>query len=126
MGRDCALTSCPVPPSTTIANTNGVVILGPAGSGVGSTGSALSAGGCAQGWYHCAEGDGGGCCPSGYACGESCTATATEVTATATATVQPKIATSGVLTSREWEWQARISLLICSALGLLPSLWVIQ
>ncbi|KZF25567.1 hypothetical protein L228DRAFT_236648 [Xylona heveae TC161] len=32
---------------------------------------------CASGWFKCASTDGGGCCPSGYACGAACTATAT-------------------------------------------------
>lgn len=100
VGRDCGLTSCPSPATTTVANTNGVVILGLAGSGSVSS-SASSAqetgkGRCAQGWYKCAQADGGGCCPSGYACGQSCTATASEITATATGTaaVQAKIAAS--------------------------------
>ena len=31
--------------------------------------------GCALGWFRCDGGGGGGCCPSGFACGESCTAT---------------------------------------------------
>ena len=35
----------------------------------------LGASGCAAGWFSCAAGQGGGCCPSGYACGTSCTAT---------------------------------------------------
>ncbi len=117
VGRDCALTSCPTPDSTTVANANGVVILGPVGSETGSVRSALGRGSCAQGWYNCAEEDGGGCCPSGYACGQSCTATAAE--ATGTVAVQPRIATSGSATSRAWKWEDRMSLVVFAALGLL-------
>lgn len=30
---------------------------------------------CANGWYACGDANGGGCCPSGYACAASCVAT---------------------------------------------------
>ena len=45
--------------------------------------------GCAGGWFSCGSSGGGGCCPSGYSCGTSCTATAVVVQggATGTATV---------------------------------------
>ena len=45
--------------------------------------------GCAAGWFSCGSSGGGGCCPSGYSCGASCTATAVVVQgpATGTATV---------------------------------------
>lgn len=113
VGRDCALTSCPSPATTTVANTNGVVILGLEGSGTVTSASSAQGttgkGSCAQGWYECAASDGGKCCPSGYACGQSCTATASEITATATGTaaVRPKIAASGATTfsSRGWTWK---------------------
>lgn len=39
--------------------------------------SAISTGTCADGWVSCAASVGGGCCPSGYGCGTSCTAMAT-------------------------------------------------
>jgi hypothetical protein len=44
----------------------------------------MGSGRCASGWFSCADTVGGGCCPTGYACGSSCTAVAT---ATATGTV---------------------------------------
>ena len=45
--------------------------------------------GCAGGWFACGSAGGGGCCPSGYSCGTSCTATAVVVQGglTGTATV---------------------------------------
>ena len=39
----------------------------------------MGTGGCALGWFGCGMGGGGGCCPSGYVCGESCTATGVNV-----------------------------------------------
>jgi hypothetical protein len=39
-------------------------------------GSAALTGSCANGWFSCAASVGGGCCPSGYGCGTSCTAMA--------------------------------------------------
>lgn len=69
VGRDCQTTgSCALPPSDTIVNTNGVVIVAPTG--------AESAGSCPSAWYSCPADAGGNCCPNGYACGEQCTATA--------------------------------------------------
>ncbi|KAK4965235.1 hypothetical protein LTR66_012168, partial [Elasticomyces elasticus] len=43
----------------------------------GSTTAAAvgSQGSCANSWYSCPASVGGGCCPSGYVCGASCTAT---------------------------------------------------
>lgn len=55
-------------------------------SGTGDAG--LGASGCALGWFSCAAGQGGGCCPSGYACGTSCTATAVVVSGGKTGTAQ--------------------------------------
>ncbi|OQE80095.1 hypothetical protein PENNAL_c0048G10883 [Penicillium nalgiovense] len=70
-GRDCDTTSCPTISSTTIIS-DGVTIVAPA-----ATTTEHSSGGgnrCAQGWFHCADTVGGGCCPMGFACGSSCTA----------------------------------------------------
>ena len=99
MGRDCSSTSCPVSTSTVLVNSDGVTVLAPTGTGVSgassvvagdatvtaasvagtSTAAAVRAGKCAQGWFSCAASGGGGCCPSGYACGASCTATVSGV-----------------------------------------------
>ena len=75
IGRDCSQTSCPASASTLIVNSNSLTIIVPPGSG--TTGNLAGATGtCASGWYTCANTDGGGCCPRGYECGTSCTATA--------------------------------------------------
>ncbi|OQE11883.1 hypothetical protein PENFLA_c070G09512 [Penicillium flavigenum] len=74
-GRDCDTTSCPTISSTTVVS-DGVTIVAPAAT---TTTTAEHAGGnqCAQGWFHCADTVGGGCCPMGFACGSSCTASDT-------------------------------------------------
>lgn len=53
-----------------------ITIDAPTGNGVSSVATLLT-GSCASGWSTCASDVGGGCCPSGYACGSACTATAT-------------------------------------------------
>jgi Predicted solute binding protein len=74
-GRDCDTTSCPTTSSTTFVS-NGVTIVEPVATGS----SSRPTGKCAKGWFSCADTVGGGCCPSGYACGQSCTATAAHST----------------------------------------------
>lgn len=75
IGRDCSQTSCPTTASTLVVNSNSLTIIAPSGSGI--TGNLAGVTGtCAYGWYTCANTGGGGCCPSGYECGTSCTATA--------------------------------------------------
>ena len=76
IGRDCAMTSCPTTASTILLSTNSITAVAPTGSGITAPGTVLT-GACATGWQSCAQSVGGGCCPSGYACGTSCTATAT-------------------------------------------------
>ncbi|KAL4888062.1 hypothetical protein BDV59DRAFT_189330 [Aspergillus ambiguus] len=73
-GRDCDTTSCPTTSSSMIT-TDGRTIVVPAET----TAPAVGTGGgrCASGWFSCADTVGGGCCPTGYACGSSCTAVAT-------------------------------------------------
>lgn len=73
-GRDCDTTSCPTTSSTTFTS-NGETIVVPV-----TTGSSHSTGKCARGWFSCADTAGGGCCPVGFACGTSCTATAARTT----------------------------------------------
>ena len=84
VGRDCSSTSCPAPPSSLVLSTNGVSIgVAPAVT------SRLGQDGCALGWFRCGGGDqGGGCCPSGFACGESCTATGVNLGAGVTGTAK--------------------------------------
>lgn len=73
-GRDCDTTSCPTTSSTTFTS-NGETIAVPV-----TTGGSPSTGKCAKGWFSCADTAGGGCCPVGFACGTSCTATAASTT----------------------------------------------
>ncbi|KAJ5951259.1 uncharacterized protein N7479_009672 [Penicillium vulpinum] len=68
-GRDCDTTSCPITYSTTMIS-NDVTIVAPVATTTAQSGGNR----CAQGWFHCADTVGGGCCPMGYACGSSCTA----------------------------------------------------
>lgn len=68
-GRDCDTTSCPTTPSTTVVSGD-VTIVVPVRTMTAGTGH------CAQGWFSCADTVGGGCCPTGFACGSSCAATA--------------------------------------------------
>lgn len=75
IGRDCAPTSCPTSAVATLIDNNGVTIIATASSGL--TANPILTGACATGWSSCAANDGGGCCPTGYVCGRSCTATAT-------------------------------------------------
>ncbi|KAK7190819.1 hypothetical protein DPSP01_007911 [Paraphaeosphaeria sporulosa] len=72
VGSDCQTTGACMPTaSTTVVNTNGVVIVAPSGASVASQG-----GSCPSAWYSCAASLGGNCCPNGYSCGDQCTATA--------------------------------------------------
>ncbi|KAI9878363.1 MAG: hypothetical protein M1830_001106 [Pleopsidium flavum] len=91
VGRDCGMTSCPTAASTAVVDNNGITVVAPTGQGVsgvappsatgpvtatttiGESGNA-NGGNCAQGWFSCAASAGGGCCPSGYGCGSSCSA----------------------------------------------------
>lgn len=74
-GRDCDTTSCPTTSSKTLTS-DGVTVVVPVSAG----GESQSPGRCARGWFSCADTAGGGCCPTGYACGSSCTATAAGAT----------------------------------------------
>lgn len=93
-GRDCDTTSCPTTSSTTfVSNGETIVIPVTTGGGSGTTGR------CAQGWFSCADTAGGGCCPSGFACGQSCTATAAHSTV---AKEQATGTSSGSRVERNW------------------------
>lgn len=67
-------------------NSDGVTVAVPSGTDGAAVG--LGASGCAQGWFSCLSGQGGGCCPSGYVCGTSCTATGVVVQGGATGTAK--------------------------------------
>ena len=93
IGRNCDSTSCPSGDSTTIVATSGATIVASAfstttvGSGTAAAAQGTQ-GSCANGWFSCGADTGGGCCPSGYVCGSSCSATQSGVQA------QPKQAPS--------------------------------
>ena len=72
IGQDCHSSSCPALASTSLIVTNGITIVAPRTSGV-SQDSQTSMSRCPYGWFSCLATDGGGCCPSGFACGVSCT-----------------------------------------------------
>jgi hypothetical protein len=93
-GRDCDTTSCPTTSSTTFTS-DGKTIVIPVTTGSSSG----SKGRCAKGWFSCADTVGGGCCPSGYACGQSCTATAAHSTV---AKEQATRTSSGSRVGRNW------------------------
>jgi hypothetical protein len=71
VGRNCDTTSCPTSASTAVVTNSGLTVMAPIGAS-----SAVPTGSCANGWFSCAASVGGGCCPSGYGCGTSCTAMA--------------------------------------------------
>ncbi|KAL4879474.1 hypothetical protein BJY04DRAFT_193507 [Aspergillus karnatakaensis] len=76
-GRDCDTTSCPAIPSTTIVSNDNTIVIPEPTSTAESNEEEESGDGprqCATGWFRCADTVGGGCCPTGYACGSSCTA----------------------------------------------------
>jgi hypothetical protein len=75
---------------------NGVTIVVPVTTATENSGGSGSGNRCANGWFSCADTVGGGCCPTGFACGASCTATDT---ASAT-TVAKEQATNGAGTGR--------------------------
>lgn len=89
------MTSCPSSESSTMLDSGGVTVVA----------VTASAGSCATGWYSCGADVGGGCCPSGYACGSSCTATATSsgsAVAGVTGSSVAKEAVSGAVGGLGW------------------------
>lgn len=93
MDRNCDTYSCPTSDSTSVVTSNGLTVIVPVGASssanadvsevvetITSTttlaGAAAAAknDNCANGWFLCDTTLGGGCCPSGYVCGASCTA----------------------------------------------------
>lgn len=93
-GRNCDTTSCPQTSSTTVESNAHDTIVAP----VDATSTGGSTDQCAGGWFGCAADMGGGCCPTGFACGsQSCTATATGGGVSATGTTVAKSAAS-----RKW------------------------
>jgi hypothetical protein len=75
VGRDCQTTGSCALPTSTIVNSNGVIVVAPTGASF-NTNAAPQGGSCPSAWYSCAADRGGSCCPNGFECGEQCTATA--------------------------------------------------
>jgi hypothetical protein len=111
-GRDCDTTSCPVTSSTTIIS-DGVTIVAP----VATTTELAGGNRCAKGWFHCADTVGGGCCPVGFACGASCTAT-DSAAATTVAKAQATSSGDGVM--------QRVSrIMLGTMFGISAGIWLI-
>lgn len=85
-GRDCDTTSCPVVSSTTMVSNDRTIVV-PAPTMTGGGGRR-----CAQGWFSCADTVGGGCCPTGFACGSSCSATGGQATTLAKTSPENSVA----------------------------------
>ena len=97
VGRNCDTTSCPPGTAQTIVSNGETIVVTRAGTNALTTSSAndvsaqgapattttstpsttslTAQGHCPSGWFDCGSNAGGGCCPGGYACGASCTAT---------------------------------------------------
>ncbi|KAL9089930.1 MAG: hypothetical protein Q9159_002287 [Coniocarpon cinnabarinum] len=103
IGRNCDTTSCPPSTTATVVNSGATILVPGAGSpttlnepnpsmsnppnsedtdtsslrsaSVTSISTTANEGRCAQGFSTCPPSAGGGCCPSGYGCGDLCTAT---------------------------------------------------
>jgi len=71
VNRNCDTTSCPPQSTVPVVTSTSLTIVAasatPAASG--------PQGSCQSGWFNCDASSGGGCCPSGFICGASCTAT---------------------------------------------------
>lgn len=100
-GRDCETTSCPVTSSTTVVS-SGVTVVVPAPN------MTPRGGHCAQGWFSCADTAGGGCCPRGFACGSSCSATAGS-------TKVPKLPPQKAGSGRTWGGISRLEIAVLVA-----------
>ena len=117
IGRDCSSTSCPAPPSSQVLVSNGVSI------GVAPPeATRLGEDGCALGWFKCDSGGGGGCCPSGYACGESCTATGVNLGAGVTGTAKVAKDNGAIKTTGNsdiWRGLSVVASLVLSAISMI-------
>ena len=118
VGRDCALSDCPSASSTTVANTLGVTIVAPTGSGIGAAIAGLGKGSCQTGWSSCSPSLGGGCCPGGYGCASGTTCTAT--VAGETPSVEAKVAANGARDPfRGDKWMIALATTVAVVIGLL-------
>ncbi|KAL5341766.1 hypothetical protein BJX70DRAFT_25743 [Aspergillus crustosus] len=110
-GRDCDTTSCPAIPSTTIvSNDQTIVFAEPTSTSESSNESGPRQ--CASGWFRCADTVGGGCCPTGYACGSSCTAVPTASTTGTVAKEAPTVESAGEPANRNWKLLSTVMILM--------------
>ncbi|KAL4930133.1 putative GPI anchored protein [Aspergillus undulatus] len=108
-GRDCDTTSCPAMSSSTVVSDGRTIVVAEPtdapsadeGSDEGSDESGAKR--CATGWFSCADTVGGGCCPTGYACGSSCTAVPTASTTGTVAKEEPTVESGGDATRSNWK-----------------------
>lgn len=113
VGRDCDTTSCPAGASTDVLTTGPTVVV-PATS-------TATAGVCATGWFGCGSEDGGGCCPSGFACGSaSCSATGDGASGATTA--KETVASSGGVGSGVGLGRGSMTMWSCAVV--LTALWI--
>lgn len=103
--RNCDTASCPSSDSTAVI-TSGLTIAVTA-----STGS------CANGWSSCAADDGGGCCPSGYACGSVCATSSGDQTQTL-AKETPSSSRAAAIGIERWLW-AFVALGLTASVGMI-------
>ncbi|KAL4868301.1 hypothetical protein BDV12DRAFT_103613 [Aspergillus spectabilis] len=108
-GRNCDTTSCPAIPSTTIVSNDQTIVI-PEPTATAESSEEDGPRQCASGWFRCADTVGGGCCPTGYACGSSCTAVPAASTTGTVAKEAPTIESGGEKARSNWE------LLVCVAL----------
>ncbi|KAL2832056.1 hypothetical protein BDW59DRAFT_114903 [Aspergillus cavernicola] len=115
-GRNCDTTSCPVIPSTTIVSDDRTIVV-PVETTSTASSEASGPRQCASGWFSCADTVGGGCCPSGYACGSSCTAVSAASTTGTVAKEEPTATSMG-----EKEAKMNWKTLRCGALFMI---WIV-
>ncbi|KAL3480055.1 hypothetical protein BJX99DRAFT_46479 [Aspergillus californicus] len=121
-GRDCDTTSCPTMASTTIVSNDRTIVIPVETTSAASSDESSeesTTGRCATGWFSCADTVGGGCCPSGYACGSSCTAVPTasttgtvakeEPTETSAARKEAKIGRATLICAGFMSWMALLA-----------------
>ncbi|KAL4813667.1 hypothetical protein BDW67DRAFT_103187 [Aspergillus spinulosporus] len=103
-GRNCDTTSCPAISSTTIETEGRTIIIAEPTTSAATAASNQESGArtCATGWFSCADTVGGGCCPTGYACGASCTAVPTASTTGTVAKEAPTAASIGGAVKSNW------------------------
>lgn len=110
-GRDCDTTSCPALPSTTIVS-NGQTIVAAEPTSTADDSEESGPKECASGWFSCADTVGGGCCPTGYACGSSCTAVPAGSTTGTVDKVAPTVESKAGVVKMNWALWAMLTVMM--------------